>query len=155
MARNQLKDLDKEMCVEMGRTCACANLRRAARAVTKMYDRSLRPTGLRGTQFFLLMAVRVLEPVPVTTLAKNTLMDRTTLGRNLKLLENRGLIEITQGDDQRVRKVSLTESGKKAMTTAIPYWKEAQERIEDGLGKQGLENLLGDLSAVTSLVRKI
>ena len=155
MTKKQLKDLDMDRCVEMGRMCACANLRRAARAVTQMYDRSLRPSGLRATQFALLTAVRVLGPLPVTTLAKNTRMDRTTLGRNLKLLENRGMIRITQGDDQRVREVSLTDDGKEAIIKAIPYWKEAQGRMESGLGEEGMENLLSDLSAVTSLVRKL
>jgi len=155
MTKKQLKDPDMDRCVEIGRICACANLRRAARAVTQIYDRSLRPSGLRATQFALLMAVMVLGPLPVTTLAKKTRMDRTTLGRNLKLLEKKGMIRIKQGDDQRVREVSLIDYGKESIIKAIPYWKEAQGLIESGLGEEGMKNLLSDLSAVISLVRKL
>ena len=155
MSKKCPKDLEKDRFIEMGSVCACANLRRAARAVTQLYDRSLRPAGLRATQFSLLMAVRVLGPLPVTTLAKKTCMDRTTLGRNLKILENREMIKFTQGSDQRVREVSLTGDGKKAIIRAMPCWKEAQGLIERGLGEEGMENLLYDLSAVTSLVRKV
>ncbi len=155
MVEKQSKAVGIDICLEMDRKCACANLRRAARAVTQLYDRSLKPSGLRSTQFALLTAVRVLGPVAVTTLARRAQIDRTTLGRNLKLLENRGLIKIKQGDDQRIREVSLTESGDKAISEAMPYWREAQVRIESGLGAQDFENLLRDFSAVISLVNKV
>jgi len=64
-------------------SCACFNLRKVTRGVTQLYDEMLRPAGLRVTQFSLLVAVRVAEPVGVTRLAELTVMDRTTLTRNL------------------------------------------------------------------------
>jgi DNA-binding MarR family transcriptional regulator len=148
------RELEPDKFFEMGRMCACANLRRASRAVTRMYDRILKPSGLRVTQFALLMAVRALGPVPVTILARKTLMDRTTLGRNLKLLEKKKYIRMTPGSDQRVREISLTENGLRVLLGAVPYWEEAQGKMVESLGPEGMENLLGGLSSVISMVRK-
>ena len=83
-------------------------VRKAARAVTKLYEEVLRPIGLRATQFSLLMATRVMGPVTVVKLAQVTVMDRTTLTRNLQILEKRGLIAIKPGEDRREREINLT-----------------------------------------------
>jgi hypothetical protein len=42
---------------EVAAGCACKHLRRTARAVTRLYDETLRPSGLRITQYTLLVAV--------------------------------------------------------------------------------------------------
>ncbi len=84
-------------------SCACFNLRKVTRAVTQLYDELLRPAGLRVTQFSLLVAVRMAGPVGVTRLVELTVMDRTTLTRNLELLQKQGLIEVASGEDRRTR----------------------------------------------------
>ncbi len=114
--------------------CTCFNLRKAARAVTQMYDEALRPSGLRCTQFSLLTATTMLEPVTVTRLAEVVVMDRTTLARNLMPLEKRGLLNVTAGDDLRTRIVTLTTKGKEVLAKAIPLWEKAQGRIVKGMG---------------------
>ncbi len=141
-------------CREIGRTCACYKVRKAARAVTKLYEEVLRPIGLRATQFSLLMAARVMGPVTVVKLAQVTVMDRTTLTRNLQILEKRGLITIKPGEDRREREVTLTASGMEVLAKAVPLWEEAQDRVQKGLGEERLQNLLGDLSEMISLARK-
>ena len=75
--------------------CTCFNLRKAARAVTQYYDDALRPSGLRVTQFSLLSVIKQFGTVNIGTLADEAVMDRTTLTRNLKLLEQEGLVTIT------------------------------------------------------------
>ena len=87
--------LGRSELVEVADGCACKNLRRSARAVTRLYDEALRPSGLRITQFTLLVAVALSEPVPITRLADALDLDRTTLARDLKPLTERGLLEIT------------------------------------------------------------
>ncbi|MDD2902713.1 MAG: MarR family winged helix-turn-helix transcriptional regulator [Syntrophales bacterium] len=141
-------------CREIGRTCACFKVRKAARAITKLYEEVLRPSGLRATQFSLLMATRVMGPVTVLKLAQVMVMDRTTLTRNLEILEKRGLITSKTGEDRREREVSLTTAGMEVLTTAVPLWEEAQNQVEKGLGEERLHNLLGDLSEMISLARK-
>ena len=81
---------------EIEESCACLNVRKAARAITQLFDEVLQPTGLRSTQFPLLVTVALLGEAPVTQLAEELVMDRTTLARNLKPLESQGLL--TQGD---------------------------------------------------------
>ncbi len=148
------KPLEIAECKEIGRTCACFKVRKAARAITKLYEEVLRPSGLRATQFSLLMATRVMGPVTVLNLAQVTVMDRTTLTRNLQILEKRGLITIKPGEDRREREINLTAVGMEVLTKVIPLWEEAQERVRKGLGEERLQNLLGDLSEIISLARK-
>lgn len=141
-------------CKEIGRTCACYQVRKASRAITKLYEEVLRPIGLRATQFSLLMATRVLGPVTVVKLAQVTVMDRTTLTRNLQVLEKRGLIMINRGEDRREREVTLTMSGTEVLAKAIPLWEAAQERVRQGLGEEKMRNLLDNLSEMISLAKK-
>lgn len=148
------KPLEITKCREMGRTCACYKVRKAARAITKLYDDVLRPSGLRVTQFSLLMATRVMGPVTVVKLAQVLVMDRTTLTRNLQILEKRGLITIKPGEDRREREVTLTASGMEVLAQAVPLWEEAQEQVRKELGEEKLQNLLGDLSEMISLTLK-
>ena len=109
--------------------CVCSTLRRATRAVTAMYDAALAPSGLRITQFSVLVVLGRLGPLPVTRLAAEVALDRSTMGRNLDPLERRGLVRIKVGDvDQRERVAHLTAAGERAIEAARPYWRAAQER---------------------------
>jgi len=127
--------------------CTCFNLRKAARAVTQMYDEVLRPSGLRATQFSLLMLIRGLGPIRITELAEEAVMDRTTLKRNVELLEREGLVRITPGVDARVREVSLTRAAEERLAKALPLWQRAQAHLTRELGQGRADRLLSDLSA--------
>ncbi|OLD98669.1 MAG: MarR family transcriptional regulator, partial [Cyanobacteria bacterium 13_1_40CM_2_61_4] len=109
----------------MAASCACANLRKAARVTTQLYDATLRPSGLRATQFTLLVATRLSDTAPVTRLVNELGMDRTTLMRNLRLLERQALIRVRPGKDRRIREVVLTERGHEALARAVPLWRRA------------------------------
>jgi DNA-binding MarR family transcriptional regulator len=127
--------------------CACFNLRKAARSVTQFYDDVLRPTGLRATQFSLLTVIQIAGKVSITELAEEAVMDRTTLKRNLELLEREGLVRIRPGDDARVREVSLTPAAQQKLAQARPYWARAQTQITRRLGPARSDQLLSNLTA--------
>jgi DNA-binding MarR family transcriptional regulator len=127
--------------------CTCLNLRKATRAITQMYDEFLRPSGLRSTQFSLLMLVRGAKRIRITDLAEEAVMDRTTLKRNLELLERDGLVRIEAGEDARVREVSLTPMAGQRLAAALPLWERAQEHVTSQLGENRVNRLLADLSA--------
>jgi DNA-binding MarR family transcriptional regulator len=146
--------LDSARCREIGRSCACYNLRRAARATTRLYDDFLRPSGLRSTQYSMLMAARLRGPVTLTKLAKMTVTERTTLTRNLNILEKKGLVRIEAGEDRRERQVSITRRGQEALGAAIPMWEAAQSHIEQGLRGDRMASLLKCLSEIVSLSRE-
>ena len=154
MKSEDFKPLTMEKCKDIGRTCACFKVRKAARAVTKLYEVVLRPIGLRPTQFSLLMATRVMGPVTVVKLAQVTVMDRTTLTRNLQVLEKRGLIAINPGEDRREREVTLTASGMEVLAQAVPLWEAAQERVRKALGEEKMGNLMDGLSEMTAMLRE-
>ncbi len=135
--------------------CACFNLRKTARAITQLYDEALRPSGLRCTQFSLLIATTMLEPVTVTHLAEVVVMDRTTLARNLMPLEKEGLMKVTPGDDQRTRIVTLTIRGKEVLLGALPLWEKAQARVVGGLGQERWNSLQANLKDAVSLAKEL
>jgi DNA-binding MarR family transcriptional regulator len=130
----------------MNATCACFNIRKAARAVAQLYDDVLRPTGLRNTQFSLLMLLRGHGPMSINRLAEAALADRTTLTRNLALLEEQRLVRIRSGEDARVRVVELTEAGDDVLDAAFPLWEKAQALMTKRMGRDGLTRLLGELT---------
>lgn len=138
---------------QIGRVCVCFNLRKATRAVTQLYDDALRSVGLRTTQFTLLNAIRVVGPVAVRRLASVVVMDRTTLTRDLRPLQRRGLVSVEPGEDRRERKVNLTTQGVQVVHRALPLWEKAQSRVAKGLGQERLERLLSDLAAAVALTR--
>lgn len=133
--------------------CACFNIRKAARAISQLYDDVLRPSGLRVTQFSILAVTSRLGPVTVTRLAEETVTDRTTLTRNLKLLAQQKLIRIAPGKDRREREVVLTDRGRLALAQAFPLWKHVQSRVANRLGRERFERLLSDLRATVGMAR--
>jgi DNA-binding MarR family transcriptional regulator len=138
---------------EIEATCACSNVRKAARAVTQLFDEVLQPVGLRSTQFTLLVAVELLAEAPVTQLSQALVMDRTTLARNLKPLESMGFLTIEAGTDRRRHLVRLTESGRNALARALPYWEQAQQQVVTHLGHEQWHALLAELKATMTLAQ--
>ncbi|MFB3150664.1 MAG: MarR family winged helix-turn-helix transcriptional regulator [Alphaproteobacteria bacterium] len=133
--------------------CTCANLRKAARVVTQAYDAALQPAGLKATQFTLLATLAERGDAPLTRLADALVMDRTTLTRNLKPLIRKGLIRIEHEEDQRVRKISLTEAGRRVFEDARGQWEQAQSWIVESLGQERWSGFLEDLMATVAVVR--
>ncbi len=154
MKAGQKKPLSMEKSKEIGRSCACFNLRKGARAITRLYDKYLGPMGLGSAQFTLLMAARGMGPIAISKLAKGAVLDRTTLTRNLRVLERKGLIRTQMGLDRRAREVRLTNRGHEALIKAVPLWGKAQARVREGLGEEGMNNFLKYLSDIVSLARK-
>ena len=129
--------------------CACANLRRAARAVTRIYNRELRVSGLELTQFTLLMALNLTGETTQGHLGEVLALDTTSLTRMLKLLTKRGWIGVKAGDDRRQRLLRLTPSGRQKLQQSQPHWERAQRRLQRGLGEHSWTQLGGLLAEVT------
>lgn len=128
------------------RDCTCFNLRKATRAVTQFDDDALRPARLRVTQFSLLGVIDAFGTASISDLAREAVMDRTTLTRNLAVLEEEGLIHVEPGQDARVRQVSLTPAAHARLAEAHRHWAAAQTHMTDALGREGVRRLLADLS---------
>jgi DNA-binding MarR family transcriptional regulator len=131
--------------------CTCGRLRRAARALTQLYDDTMAPAGLRVTQFSLLRTLSRDGTVRMSDLAGRLLLDRSALSRNLDPLVQRGLVAIAAGSDARTREVSLTRAGETAVRDALPHWKRAQTQVAARLGTAKLDTLVALLGEVETL----
>ncbi|HEX7121584.1 MAG TPA: MarR family transcriptional regulator [Gemmatimonadaceae bacterium] len=134
--------------------CACANLRRAARAVTQAYDRALRPTGLRPTQFTLLQALSLAGPLAQRELADILAIDSTTLSRTLAPLESSGWIRSLAGEDRRERRLQITGLGRQKLQRATTAWEGAQRRLRSRLGDEQWGALQSLLTATADAARR-
>ncbi len=115
--------------------CTCLRVRKLARRVSQIYDRALEGYGLTITQFGLLNQLRRRDGVTIGALAEELVMDPTTLTRNLRPLERRGLMVFAPDPaDRRSRALHLTEKGRQTIRDAHPGWQAAQRLVEDRLG---------------------
>lgn len=118
-------------------TCLCHNVRMASRVVSRAYDETLRPTGLKASQISVLAAVGARGALSIKSLADFLEMERTTLTRNLRPLEEQGLVFIAPEGRHRSRILKLTDAGQALLLEALPLWEKAQESSARKLGKQG------------------
>lgn len=129
--------------------CLCINLRRAARGVSRYYDGALDGFGINVAQYSLLNNLLRLDQPSISSLAEAMGLDRSTLGRNVRVLETAGLVRLQEGDDQRNRLVLLTEAGHERLVAALPAWEAAQQRLIDRLGVEKRETLLALLNELS------
>ena len=130
---------------EVVENCVCHRTRMAARAVTRLYDDTLRSVGLRATQLAVLVAVGGDNVVSITALAKIMGMDRSTLTRNLTPLERDGLIRVGNEGWRRSRTVEITKKGRSRLREALPLWEKAQETLRRKLGLRRWAVIRADL----------
>jgi DNA-binding MarR family transcriptional regulator len=150
MCKETARDSLKEISRAAGKACIGFNLRKASRLLSQVYNQALKPSGLKVTQFSLMMAVAGNNGITIGKLARSLGMDRTTLSRNARILEKKGLIEIGEGDDRREQVLNLTDEGALILLEAVPLWKEVQKQLAEKIGNKRLEELL---KALRDLVR--
>lgn len=131
--------------------CHCLALRQATRHVSQFYDQFLAPAGLRTSQFSILARLRRRGPTTINALARDLVMDRTTLGRNILPLERDGLIAVeAETGDRRSKKLRLTDAGAARLRIAGKGWVQAQAQFEAVFGEErsaDLRALLHDVAA--------
>jgi DNA-binding MarR family transcriptional regulator len=132
--------------------CFCGSLLIAARVVTRLYNEELRREGLEVTQHAILMVLKLLGPLPVGALGERLALDKTSISRNLKVLERNRWVVLERGQDGRHRVVSLTGPGAEKLASARPSWNRAQKRMRDAMPSDdfdALRRLLPDLALAT------
>jgi len=134
---------------EIARSCAAVRTRRSARLVSRIYDEAFRELGIKGTQFSLLVAIKIGAPESISSFAEQMGLERTTLTRNLQLLEKKGFIEIGAEGYRRARSIHLLPKGQATLDKAIPEWQKAQSYVEEKFGSENWQNtkiLLDDMA---------
>ncbi|HEX4615765.1 MAG TPA: MarR family transcriptional regulator [Stellaceae bacterium] len=118
--------------------------------MTQLYDQALAPVGLRATQFSLLLQTEALGPIALQPLAEVMVMDRATLGHNVRPLLGRGLVQLEVGRDRRSRELSITQAGRDLLVEARALWRQAQDAFETEMGRNTASALRGLLHRVAS-----
>lgn len=132
-------------------SCACTRVRRAARALTDLYDAALEPVGLKVTQFSLLRTIQRMDPVNISLLAEEMSLDRSTLGRNLRVLERMQLVDVSEAEDLRARTVVLTARAERLLEKALPLWEATQRQVGRLLGGAEVDRLFDVLERIEGL----
>jgi DNA-binding MarR family transcriptional regulator len=145
--------LDQETCREIVATCACFNFRKASRSVTQLFDQILAPIGLRSTQLVILVTCEALGPCGLARLARELVMDRSTVTRNLRPLISQGFLQVTGKSGRAGKSVELTKTGRHALVEAAPYWQEAQGQLLSRLGQERWDRVMADLAIVVDAKR--
>jgi len=129
--------------------CLFQRTRAAARAVTRLYDDELRSIGLRATQAVVLATIAARGELSISALSDELEMDRTTLTRNLRPLEERRLVVVSPEGRHRTRLVRLAPAGEAMLTLAAERWECAQTSLERSLGKAGVASVRRATAAIT------
>ncbi len=131
--------------------CLCANVRRASRVLSQVYDEAMRPLGLRMTQFSILQALSLMGMRLQGDLAEFLALDTTSLTRAVGLLQKRGWVTVKKGKDRRERWLSLSASGKKELARIRPAWQMVQTNVRATLGEEHWKQLTQLSTVVANL----
>jgi hypothetical protein len=121
---------DLDLCMRVRAMCACNQLRRATRGITQLYEAEMAPGGLKVTQLPILVALRSEGDLSVTRLAGALSLDRTTLTRNVSVLEQRADV----------------------LAGALACWEDVQNVVEERFGGERLRALYEELAALSDAV---
>jgi DNA-binding MarR family transcriptional regulator len=132
-----------------------SSVRRAARALTQLYDDALRPFGLRATQFTILQVLSLAGEVPQGRLGEMLAMDSTSLTRTLAIMQREGWIADRTGEDRRQRWLRLAKAGEAQLKRALPAWEKVQSRLRRQLGEKAWKDLFELTTQLTELSTRI
>lgn len=126
-------------------SCTCGSLRRASRRISQFYDAALAPIGIKSTQYSILTEIErgsSRGELTMCELAAAMVMDRSTLGHNLRPLQREDLLILRLSPrDRRKRHVELTRKGRALLLRARRLWRRAEARFEKIFGKQPAADL--------------
>jgi DNA-binding MarR family transcriptional regulator len=135
--------------------CASFNFRRTARAVTRLYDLALQESGIRSTQFTILVGIAKSQPASIGALADILIIDRTTLTRSLRLLKKEGLIDISDRSTMRQRFLRITPKGQRTLAQSLPAWRKAQQQFVETVGAEDWIDLRNELERLAHVAMEL
>lgn len=136
-------------CALLDIPCACAATRRAARALTHLYDSHLRTHGIEATQFALLSAIAEMGPCSQVAIGRALGLDKTTLSRNVRVLAAAGWIEPVTPATRRDAGVEVTAAGRAVLARARPSWQRAQAAMQAAMSATEWRDMHAVLRRVT------
>ena len=121
--------------------CIADKLRLISRVVTSIYDDALRPLGITLNQLNLLVVVAKFEPTSPSKIGEWLHMNKSTVSRNINLMNRNGWLKIEPFGQGRSLQIRLLSKGREIFKKSNPYWEKAQRNANKMLKKQGVEEL--------------
>lgn len=129
--------------------CLVLNTVSAARVLLRRYDQQLKAYGVTVQQFALISAIRLHPDEPMAGLAQRVALDRTSLSRNLDVLEKKGLIARRTGAGN-ARICTLTPAGERLQDSLQIEWRAAQNGLLARLTPEDADTYLRVAKALAS-----
>ena len=111
--------------------CYCTQLRRAARALTALYDAVLMEDDIRVSQLALLRALDRMGSATVQELSEEVALDKGTISRNVKVLHAEGWVTFEPAKDMRLKRMALSRKGVAKLNSATLAWQQAQDKVRE------------------------
>jgi DNA-binding MarR family transcriptional regulator len=125
--------------------CACTTIKKLSRILVKTYDAALAGTGINITQLAILRCIDRRVDEPLSHVAAELEMDRTSLYRAILPMERDGWIRLAQGKDARSRTAKVTRTGRNVLASAEVQWAQIQTQIIADFGKGNWSSLVADI----------
>lgn len=140
---------------EVPKSCACNSVRKAARVLARAYDSALAGSGLNITQLAVMRAVQRHPHEPLTRVAEDLAMDRTSLYRALAALAKQHWVTLSGGPDGRTRSAVITSQGESALGRADPGWQTTQRELVRRFGAAAWQSLNAELRRLAQCAREL
>lgn len=137
------------------RSCACNSVRKAARVLARAYDSALAGSGLNITQLAVMRAVQRHPHEPLTRVAEDLAMDRTSLYRALAALAKQHWVTLNGGPDGRTRTAAITPQGEAALGRADPGWQSTQRELVRRFGAAEWQSFTAELRRLAQCAHEL
>ena len=134
--------------------CASTSLRKASRAVGRLYDAALEPSGLSANQLSILRTIERMDGPLLALLSDRMVMDRTSLYRALAPMERDGWVAIEPAGG-RSKRVRLTPEGRRVSDAAAAAWDRVQGTFVGAVGLERWEAFAATLREITRTARSL
>ena len=141
-------DEQPEPAAEIMGACLAGRTRLLSRAITGLYDEALRDANITAAQLTTLSFIHELGPIAPGEIAKELVLEKSTLSRNLGRMERNGWVTIAQGEAGHTQIIRVTRKGQAVIAKALPKWRAAQERAQELLGSGGAEAIIRAFNSV-------
>jgi DNA-binding MarR family transcriptional regulator len=115
--------------------CLLGRLRMLSRAVTRMFEHAMADCSLKAGQLTLLAMVAHYQPITASQLAQRSVLEKSTLSRDLAVLVKHGLIY--QGHGSRQKPLTLSDKGRQLLDRVWPVWQQTHQHLLTLVGSDG------------------
>ena len=122
----------------VGRECLAGRVRKLSRVITGIYDRAMRPHGIKVNQASILIMLALVEKATAGDICRYFQMEKSTVSRNVERMRNQGWIEISDGEGGLSQLLTVTPKGKRLLTDIYEKWQKAQREVSEFLGEEGV-----------------